>query len=45
MDTGDLDFQLRRGHDVTYDEYLAGVTYEESTGGPSRQDDDRRYRQ
>jgi hypothetical protein len=45
VDTGDLDFQLRRGHDVTYDEYLAGVTYEESTGGPSRQDDDRRYRQ
>jgi hypothetical protein len=45
VDTGDLDFQLRRGHDVTYDEYLAGVTYEESAGGPSRQDDDRRYRQ
>lgn len=42
---GDLDFHLRSGYDVTYDEYLAGATYEEMTGGsqyPDR-DDERRY--
>jgi hypothetical protein len=47
VDTGDLDFNLRRGFDVTYDEYLAGVTYDEMTGAdqfPQRDDDDRRYR-
>lgn len=45
VDTGDLDFQLRRSYDVTYDEYLSGMTYEEMTGAnqyPQR-DDDRRY--
>jgi len=45
VDAGDLDFHLRRGYDVTYDEYLAGVTYDEMTGGdryPQR-DDERRY--
>jgi hypothetical protein len=43
--SGDLDFHLRNGYDVTYDEYLAGATYEEMTGGnqyPDR-DDERRY--
>ncbi|MEF8800004.1 MAG: hypothetical protein V5A38_02410 [Halolamina sp.] len=43
--SGDLDFHLRSGYDVTYDEYLAGATYEEMTGGsqyPDR-DDERRY--
>lgn len=33
VDTGQLDFQLRRSYDVTYDEYLAGMTYEEMTAG------------
>jgi len=46
VDTGDLDFQLRRSYDLTYDEYLAGVSYEEMTGGPDpRPNDDRRYQQ
>ena len=43
--SGDLDFHLRSGYDVSYDEYLAGATYEEMTGGnqyPDR-DDERRY--
>jgi hypothetical protein len=47
VDSGDLDFHLRSAYDVTYDEYLSGMTYDEMTGGdryPS-QDDDRRYRQ
>jgi len=42
---GDLDFHLRSAYDVSYDEYLAGATYEEMTGGnqyPDR-DDERRY--
>jgi hypothetical protein len=45
VDTGDLDFHLRQGYDVTYDEYLAGMTYDEMTGAnryPQR-DDERRY--
>jgi len=45
VDTGDLDFTLRREYDVTYDEYLTGMTYDEMTGQdqyPSR-DDERRY--
>lgn len=42
VDSGDLDFQLRRAYDVTYDEYLSGVTYEEMNSPPER-DDDRRY--
>jgi hypothetical protein len=47
VDTGDLDFHLRSAYDVTYDEYLSGMTYDEMTGRdqyPSP-DDDRRYRQ
>ncbi|MFC7046371.1 hypothetical protein ACFQH6_14010 [Halobacteriaceae archaeon GCM10025711] len=46
VDTGNLDFHLRSAYDVTYDEYLSGMTFEEMTGGnveyPQR-DDERRY--
>ncbi|WP_224335436.1 hypothetical protein [Haloprofundus halobius] len=43
--SGDLDFHLRQAYDTTYDEYLAGMTYDEMTGAnqyPER-DDVRRY--
>lgn len=47
VDTAQLDFQLRTNYDVTYDEYLSGMTYEDMTGGsisyPQQADDDRRY--
>jgi hypothetical protein len=45
VDTGDLDFHLRQAYDVTYDEYLAGMTYDEMTGRDQypQRDDDRRY--
>ncbi len=46
VETGRMDFHLRSGYDVTYDEYLSGMTFEEMTGGdqyPSL-DDERRYR-
>jgi hypothetical protein len=45
VDTGDLDFQLRNGYDVTYDEYLMGMSYDEMAGGSQypQRDDDRRY--
>ncbi len=46
VDTGKLDFQLRSGYDVTYDEYLSGMTFDDMTGGdeyPSL-DEERRYR-
>ncbi len=44
VDTGSLDFHLRRGYDVTYDEYLSGMTFQEMTGTPQPPDnDDRRY--
>lgn len=45
-DSGQLDLHLRRGYDVTYDEYLSGMTYEEMAGGvsPTQTDDnERRY--
>ncbi|WP_394742181.1 hypothetical protein [Natronococcus roseus] len=45
VESGKLDFQLRSGYDVTYDEYLSGMTYDEMTGAdqyPSM-DDERRY--
>jgi len=45
VQSGNLDFHLRSGYDVTYDEYLAGATYDEMTGAdqyPER-DDERRY--
>lgn len=39
-----LDFHLRSAYDVTYDEYLSGMTYDEMTGADFPQpDDDRRY--
>lgn len=46
VDTGDLDFHLRSAYDVTYDEYLAGMTYEEMTGRDTlpSPDDGNRYR-
>ena len=46
VDTGDLDFHLRTAYDVTYDEYLSGMTYEEMAGGSGtpEPEDDRRYR-
>jgi hypothetical protein len=44
VDTGSLDFHLRRKYDVTYDEYLSGLTYQEMTGAPQPPDnDERRY--
>jgi len=46
VETGKLDFHLRSGYDVTYDEYLSGMTFEEMTGGQFPQpteNDDRRY--
>jgi hypothetical protein len=44
VETGTLDFHLRSGYDVTYDEYLSGMTYDEMTGTPAPADDDeRRY--
>jgi len=45
VETGDLDFHLRRAYDVTYDEYLAGMTYDEMTGADQypQRDDERRY--
>jgi hypothetical protein len=45
VDTGKLDFQLRSSYDVTYDEFLSGMTFEQMTGAdqyPSM-DDERRY--
>lgn len=49
VETGNLDFHLRSGYDVTYDEYLSGMTFEEMTGSgqsfPQQTPDDnaRRY--
>lgn len=47
--SGKLDFHLRTHYDVTYDEYLMGVTmdtYDEPQGFPQPEtNDDRRYRQ
>ena len=47
VETGSLDFHLRGQYDVTYDEYLSGMTYEEMTGSVGEEfrggDDDRRY--
>ena len=45
VDRGNLDFHLRQGYDVTYDEYLSGMTYEEMTGADQypQRDDERRY--
>jgi hypothetical protein len=44
VETGRIDFLLRQGYDITYDEYLSGMTYDEMTGAPEPQDNgDRRY--
>ena len=45
VDTGSMDFHLRSGYDLTYDEYLSGMTYEEMTGAAQypTMDDERRY--
>ncbi|PSP55459.1 hypothetical protein BRC82_05860 [Halobacteriales archaeon QS_1_67_19] len=47
VETGNLDFHLRGEYDVTYDEYLSGMTFDEMTGGQQfpqqQQKDDRRY--
>jgi hypothetical protein len=50
VETGTLDFHLRSKYDVTYDEFLSGMTYDEMGGGgvgggdlPQAGDDDRRY--
>ena len=47
VETGTLDFHLRTEHDVTYDEYLSGMTFDEMTGADqfpqSGDPDDRRY--
>lgn len=45
VDTGNLDFHLRSGYDCTYDEFLAGMSYDEMAGGDPAgfDDDDRRY--
>ncbi|MDS0294851.1 hypothetical protein [Halogeometricum luteum] len=45
VDRGTLDFHLRQGYDVTYDEYLSGMTYDEVTGQDQypQRDDERRY--
>ncbi|MFB6134389.1 MAG: hypothetical protein ABEJ55_05320 [Halanaeroarchaeum sp.] len=45
VDTGKLDFHLRSTYDVTYDEYLSGMTYEEMTGAaqyPQQDEEDQR---
>lgn len=45
VERGTLDFHLRSGYDVTYDEYLSGLTYDEMGGNfpQQQQNDDRRY--
>lgn len=47
VETGNLDFHLRSGYEVTYDEYLMDMTmdtYNEQQGYPQPdQNDDRRY--
>lgn len=47
VETGRLDFHLRSTYDVTYDEYLSGMTFEEMTGAAAypqqATNDDRRY--
>lgn len=47
VETGKLDFHLRSAYDVTYDEYLSGMTFDEMTAdaglSQQSQDDVRRY--
>jgi hypothetical protein len=44
VETGRLDFHLRSTYDVTYDEFLSGMTFEEMGGGyQPAEEQDRRY--
>ncbi|MFC7177680.1 hypothetical protein [Halosegnis marinus] len=43
VETGNIDFHLRSEYDCTYDEFLAGMSYDEMAGGYPESDDDRRY--
>ncbi|AEH37328.1 hypothetical protein [Halopiger xanaduensis] len=45
VETGNLDFHLRSAYDVTYDEYLSGMTFDQMTGADQypTMDDERRY--
>jgi len=45
VQSGKLDFHLRSQYDATYDEYLAGMSFEEMTGGAPNTglDEGRRY--
>jgi hypothetical protein len=46
VETGNLDFHLRTEYDVTYDEYLSGMSFDEMTTDTLPQSgdpDDRRY--
>lgn len=44
-ESGRLDFHLRSTYDVTYDEYLSGMSFSEMAGGAElpQGDDERRY--
>lgn len=46
VETGRMDFHLRSGFNVTYDEYLSGMTFDDMTGANSYPslDEERRYR-
>lgn len=44
VETGRLDFHLRSTYDVTYDEFLSGMTFDEMGGGyQPAEEQDRRY--
>jgi len=43
-ETGKLDFHLRSHYDVTYDEYLSGMTFDEMAGGAQFPDEDGSFR-
>ena len=47
VETGRLDFNLRRGYGTTYDEYLSGMSFDDMAGGNQfpqpETNDDRRY--
>ncbi|GGL53155.1 hypothetical protein [Halocalculus aciditolerans] len=48
IQSGKLDFHLRTQYDVTYDEYLSGMTFDDvagqgNPGQPADRDDQRRY--
>jgi len=43
VETGKLDFHLRSGYDVTYDEYLMDMSMDSYMDTPPERDDTRRY--